>query len=538
MKVRGLGRHVGAIGVALVIVIGGTTVGHRAGAHHDPPGKPALEDQLALNVIAKTDQDDGLNGESEYCVRIKIKHPGHDQVTEEFVNCFSANWDSVDPATSQPFDAAFASGIPNAGNMPLMGNEIKDASGKVLRAGGLGGGPFRTPVHPECSATAEWQLDFQLTEDSTNIGDILKKIGGALQEKKLPVPAADQGRIELAGMAATLVGTILDEIFGGMQDNLGSSRLTWGTGEGDPDGTVARNETTFHYALEGTKTVRSVPSEDRKCQKDPPLMCPVEENHLFSADIAVASRAWDKLREASADIENLGAEQGVAVTPDAIEQQKRALRKLVATLGRFVAQVEVDESLAAPGKVPANVLAQAQLLVAEGDVLRDQALASDDTGVLLSALDRYREAFELLVSLVHPDPSQICVEPSLVNELVSLDAVPSSFHTAHIPVGCPAGFVATFSFVGRLTNVGASPLTSLKILVDTLSNDNLLQNADGGPAGSMAILTVPERDDFDDASLSSGESVDVPFVICLTRVAPFRFLVDVLGIEEESSPPR
>jgi hypothetical protein len=57
-----------------------------------------------------------------------------------------------------------------------------------------------------------------------------------------------------------------------------------------------------------------------------------------------------------------------------------------------------------------------------------------------------------------------------------------------------------------------------------------LQNADGGPDGVGATLTVPQADGFADGLLSPEEAVDVPFVVCLQERSPFRFLVDVLGI--------
>ena len=37
-----------------------------------------------------------------------------------------------------------------------------------------------------------------------------------------------------------------------------------------------------------------------------------------------------------------------------------------------------------------------------------------------------------------------------------------------------------------------------------------------------------------DGMLSAGESVDVPFVICLQQMAPFNFLVDLFGLQPVS----
>ena len=90
--------------------------------------------------------------------------------------------------------------------------------------------------------------------------------------------------------------------------------------------------------------------------------------------------------------------------------------------------------------------------------------------------------------------------------------------------------MGTFRFEARLTNTSDSSLTDLVVVVTTLTNGNLLQNADGGPGGVGATVAVPQEDAFADGILSPEESVDVPFVVCLQEPSPFRFFVDVLGI--------
>ncbi len=71
------------------------------------------------------------------------------------------------------------------------------------------------------------------------------------------------------------------------------------------------------------------------------------------------------------------------------------------------------------------------------------------------------------------------------------------------------------------------------VLVTTLTNGNLLQNAEGGPTGAGAKLLAPRMQGFADGLMSPGEVVEVPFVICLRQRAPFQLFVDVLGIQEE-----
>ena len=86
------------------------------------------------------------------------------------------------------------------------------------------------------------------------------------------------------------------------------------------------------------------------------------------------------------------------------------------------------------------------------------------------------------------------------------------------------------AFKARLTAKSSSPaLTNLQVQVHTLTNGNLLQNADGGPGGAGATLTVSQTGALADGILSPAEFVDVPFVVCLQQRSPFSFFVDVLG---------
>jgi hypothetical protein len=108
----------------------------------------------------------------------------------------------------------------------------------------------------------------------------------------------------------------------------------------------------------------------------------------------------------------------------------------------------------------------------------------------------------------------------------------STFKTTADTSGCPAGFLGKFSFSATLTHdSSSSPLANLMAQVKALTNGNLLQNADGGPFGAGATLSIPKTGGFADGLLSSGESVAVPVSICLKNMVGFNFLVDVLGIE-------
>jgi hypothetical protein len=124
-------------------------------------------------------------------------------------------------------------------------------------------------------------------------------------------------------------------------------------------------------------------------------------------------------------------------------------------------------------------------------------------------------------------------QSGIINDLVMFILIESTFKMTSNISSCPAaGFVGTFSFSARLINKSSSPpLSDLVFQVSNLSNGNLVQNADGGPGGVGASLTVARSGNFSDGFLSPDEFVDVPFNICLKSSDSFTFLIDVLGLE-------
>jgi hypothetical protein len=128
-----------------------------------------------------------------------------------------------------------------------------------------------------------------------------------------------------------------------------------------------------------------------------------------------------------------------------------------------------------------------------------------------------------------------CSVNKIVNDSVTFEPLTSTFNTTSDTTGCPSGFGGKFSFDARLTDQSSSPpLSDLVARVTTLTNGNLLENADGGPGAVGARLTIPKKDDFSDGVLSPGEFVDVPFSICLKDENPFSFFVDVLGLQTDT----
>jgi hypothetical protein len=122
------------------------------------------------------------------------------------------------------------------------------------------------------------------------------------------------------------------------------------------------------------------------------------------------------------------------------------------------------------------------------------------------------------------------VAAQIVNSFVKFESIESTFRTTSDATGCPSDFVGKFTFTSRLTNTSNNTLSALAVEVETLTNENLLQNANGGPSAVGARLSVPKVISFSDGFLSPKESVDVPFVICLKENSPFSFFVNVVGV--------
>jgi hypothetical protein len=127
--------------------------------------------------------------------------------------------------------------------------------------------------------------------------------------------------------------------------------------------------------------------------------------------------------------------------------------------------------------------------------------------------------------------------PPVVNSRVNFVVLSTTFSTTTDATGCPDDseeFAGKFFFQAELTNLaGNPPLAALKDQVVELTNGNLVQTADGGPAGVESLQTLPEVGAFSDGVLEPMETLVVPLVICLQNLDEFRFTVDVLGLELE-----
>ena len=120
-----------------------------------------------------------------------------------------------------------------------------------------------------------------------------------------------------------------------------------------------------------------------------------------------------------------------------------------------------------------------------------------------------------------------------VNSDVTFTPLPSTYTTTTSTTGCPAAFSGKFTFTALLTNKTGSPaIPGLTVRVVTLTNGNLLLDSQTNAVvgGEGAEMTVPKVEQYADGLLSPGESVNVPFVVCLKTFQPYQFFVDVSGV--------
>lgn len=119
-------------------------------------------------------------------------------------------------------------------------------------------------------------------------------------------------------------------------------------------------------------------------------------------------------------------------------------------------------------------------------------------------------------------------EIALINNLVDFQPDPSTFSTESNAIGCPDGYLGKFNFMAKLDNTSNKELSNLQIEVNELSNNNVLLTTEGFVRQGERF-NVPKRDGLVDGLLGPSESVDVPFIVCLTEIKKFRFFVDVFG---------
>jgi hypothetical protein len=142
------------------------------------------------------------------------------------------------------------------------------------------------------------------------------------------------------------------------------------------------------------------------------------------------------------------------------------------------------------------------------------------------------------------NPAQAYVEsavltiPPEVTDLVLTLACPENINASLNLAGIATSYDRTprdnapsgvYTITATFTNISANDLTNLYFNVATLTNGNLLLNADGGPAGVGAILTAPGY------VVHLGDSFQVIFLVGLQARMNFTLYVDAYGIDPETT---
>jgi uncharacterized repeat protein (TIGR01451 family) len=119
-------------------------------------------------------------------------------------------------------------------------------------------------------------------------------------------------------------------------------------------------------------------------------------------------------------------------------------------------------------------------------------------------------------TMVEPGP-----DPVKINSWIALDQLQLLYRPAPVE-GAPHG-IATVDMT--FTNTSTHTLRDIFFVVAWISHGNLVLNADDGPAGQGAVVTLPSLALGEDFLLTPGESFTVTFQIALQ--APFPFYLDV-----------
>lgn len=372
-----------------------------AGAEGSTLAKTRVDHFLTLTkVTAHTDQDDGSNGESEYCIRVSIDGPPTSQRAErnESVQCVSSDWDETDSRTGEPWRVGRS--------LPLVG------------AQGYAGGAWTGPNRSECSPSAFWRMSVELGEADSGsvVARIVEAAAEAVDQAEL-LGVVARGRLVLFGLPALKISPIVDEFFVDDVETLGRTDLSWATGTGDSGPRVSsRSQSSRHFSVRATKTVarssgacRSRTLTAHQLNDSSALLagiaqqtsCGVDVAHIFCKNVKRAADSWSLLRQAADSIGAIRVEEGVrGVGRQKVQAVKRTLIKLLAELAETAAATELPEAPLAIGNQA--LIRQARSEFDEAARLRRVAEARLDPNVLIQAINSYETVYVMLARLIHP----------------------------------------------------------------------------------------------------------------------------------------
>ena len=131
------------------------------------------------------------------------------------------------------------------------------------------------------------------------------------------------------------------------------------------------------------------------------------------------------------------------------------------------------------------------------------------------------------------DYSELRVIYADAQSVVTMDALKSAAPPATKDTAdCPADFAGKYSFDALLTNKTSMALSNLRVGIEELSNENLLLSTDKERLEASEWFEVPPMDGYIDHKLRQGETVKVPFTVCMKAWQPFRLIVNVAGVAQ------
>jgi uncharacterized repeat protein (TIGR01451 family) len=150
--------------------------------------------------------------------------------------------------------------------------------------------------------------------------------------------------------------------------------------------------------------------------------------------------------------------------------------------------------------------------------------APEATGLITNSVQATAQAFDPDLA-DNEDSATTTVEqgpdPVNINAWIALDQLQLLYRPTPVE-GAPHG-IATVDMT--FINTSTHTLDNIFFAVAWISHSNLVLNADGGPAGQGAVVTLPPPALGEDFLLTPGEAFTVTFQIALQ--APFPFYLDV-----------
>lgn len=149
------------------------------------------------------------------------------------------------------------------------------------------------------------------------------------------------------------------------------------------------------------------------------------------------------------------------------------------------------------------------------------------TGTLLASSDSVDVASD---AMIYKDLYVSSLED--VTNLVSFDQTGARFtrDISGCPDYAPFPFIGKLSFEGRLRNNSSKDLSGVLVVVDSLPDQTIVLNAEGGEGGTGSFLMLPLNGSFSDGILGPKESSRIPFVVCVTKRGSVKLKVTTLGV--------